>query len=375
MPKNALAIVLFACPVALAQSTATVPPVCETLPGNAAVAMPLRWSEGKLQVFIDPPLLPQGFVGETITGLRLRRSVLPGDTAYAGISRTLTVRAGFQFQAAAVVNGNFVQNRPPGTQIVFGPAVVNSPALAAPGPSTTVGEDILQITFTTPLPVVAGTMFLEFEVSDPPLTISSGHWVDAVWYEDGDDDGLVAAVGDGSCTTRSVPTELTYKSEDGPIAGTTVDLEVTGAPPTSSTTGSAGFVVMWAGIDPEGRAPGPTYVGYGNTFAAADPQMSACHQWAPFDLAWFGATDGGGRFATNFAIPGSAALGARLALQAGWLDVTRPVIPLSFSNGLQLVCSGAGVEDRCSSFFFPGQAQVSPWGPQLGQMPVLLLDY
>ncbi len=375
MPENALAIALFACPVALAQSTATVPPVCETLPGNAAVAMPLRWSEGKLQVFVDPPLLPQNFVGETVTGVRLRRSVLPGDTAYPAISRTLTVRAGFQNQVAAIVNGNFTQNRPPGTQIVFGPAVVNAPALAAPGPSTTVGEEIVQITFTTPLPVVAGTMFLEFEVSDPPLTVSSGHWVDAVWYPDGADDGLVAAVGDGSCTTRSVPTELTYTSADGPVAGTTVDLEVKGAPPTNPTTGETGFAIVWVGTDPENRTQGPTYVGYGNTFAAADPLMANCYQWAPFDVAWFGATDGAGRFATTFAIPSGAAIGARLALQAGWLDVSRPVIPLSLSNGIQLVCTGAGVEDRCSSFFFPGQAQISPWGPQLGQMPVLLLDY
>ena len=148
-----------------------------------------------------------------------------------------------------------------------------------------------------------------------------------------------------------------------------------GAPPTNPTTGETGFAIVWVGTDPENRTPGPTYVGYGNTFAAADPLMANCYQWAPFDVAWFGATDGAGRFATTFAIPSGAAIGARLALQAGWLDVSRPVIPLSLSNGIQLVCTGAGVEDRCSSFFFPGQAQISPWGPQLGQMPVLLLDY
>ena len=250
------------------------------------------------------------------------------------------------------------------------------PATSAPGPATTVGEEFLQISFSTPLPVTAGTLFLEFVVDDTPFTISTEHWVDAVWFEDGIDEGLVARVGDGSCTTRSEPTVLEYTSEDGPIAGTTIDLEVTGAPPTLN--GEFGFVLAWAGTDPEGRAPGPTYVGYGNTFAAADPLMASCHQWAPFDFSWFGPTDGAGRFATTLDIPGSAAIGFRLAVQAAWLDQSRPVIPLSFSNGLQLVCTAAGVGNGCNTFFFPGATtgtSVSPWGPQIGQMPVLVLDY
>ena len=375
MPKIPFATALFVCSVAMAQSTATVPPVCETLPGNAAVAMPLRWSEGKLQVFMDPVLLPANFVGETITGVRLRRSVLPGAVAYPAISRTLTVRGGFQGPSAAQVVGGYLQNRPAGSQVCFGPAVVSVPAAPAAGPGTTVGDEFVQITFTTPLPVTAGTMFLEFEVSDPPLSYSSGHWVDAVWFEGGVDQGMAVQVGDGSCTTRTEPTLLTYESADPPVAGTTVDLRVTGAPPTNTISGSTGFVLCWAGTDPEGRAPDATYVGYGNTFAAADPLMAGCHQWAPFDLSWFGATDGAGRFSTTLDIPGSAAIGFRLGVQAAWLDLSRPVIPLSFSNGLHFVCSGAAVGNHCNSLFFPGTVQVSPWGPQLGQMPVVVLDY
>jgi len=375
MSEKLLAILLLACPAAHAQSTATVPPVCETLPGNAAMAMPLRWSEGTLQVFMDPDLLPQGFVGETISGLRMRRSVLPGDVAYPAISRTLTVRGGFQSQPAAAVNGNLTQNRPANHQTLFGPTAVQVPATPAPGPGTTVGDEFLQITFATPLPVVAGTLFLELQVSDAPLTISSSHWVDAVWFEDGNDDGLVVQVGDGSCTTRSEPTLLEYTDADGPVSGSSVNLRVSGAPPTNPFTGEAGFVVCWAGADPEAAVAGPTFVGYGSTFAAVDPLMANCHQWAPLDFSWFGATDGAGRFSTSFSVPGSAGVGVRLGLQAAWLDTSRPVIPLSFSNGLQLVCTGAGVENRCCSYFFPGSATTSPWGSQIGQMPVLLLDY
>ncbi|MBL8752678.1 MAG: hypothetical protein JNK15_05205, partial [Planctomycetes bacterium] len=59
--------------VGLVAQSAVVPPVCAALPGNAAVSMPLRWSHGTMQVFVDPQLLPANFVGQTITGLWLRR--------------------------------------------------------------------------------------------------------------------------------------------------------------------------------------------------------------------------------------------------------------------------------------------------------------
>jgi hypothetical protein len=39
----------------VAQTTTVVPARCVDLPGNAALAMPLRWSQGVLQVFVDPP--------------------------------------------------------------------------------------------------------------------------------------------------------------------------------------------------------------------------------------------------------------------------------------------------------------------------------
>ncbi|MGC6488576.1 MAG: hypothetical protein ACON4Z_13095 [Planctomycetota bacterium] len=375
MPKNLSVVLLSICSFAVGQSTATVPAVCEGLPGNAAVAMPLRWSEGTLQVFVDPGLLPPNFAGASISGLQLRRSVLPGDVAYPAISRTLTVRGGFQSGVAATAGAGLTQNRPAGHQLLFGPAVVQVPATPAPGPDTTVGDAFVQITFSTPLVVTPGTLFLELQVSDGPLTISSGHWVDAVWFEDGVDEGLVVQVGDGSCTTRSEPTELAYTGSSGPVAGSSLALAVSGVPPTNVFTGETGFVVAWAGVDPASRPPGLGYLGFGAGLGGLDPTMTACHQWAPLDFSWFGTSDAAGRFATSLTVPGSAAVGARLGLQAAWLDVSRPSLPLSLSNGLQLVCSGAGVGSGCSSCFFPGAATSSPWGPQIGQMPVLLLDY
>src|SRR5690606_26126958 len=83
MPKHLLTIAaLLGGSALVGQNTAALPPAFKTLPGNVGVAMPLRWSKGKMQVFIDPPMMPTGFVGETITGLRLRRSVLAGSPAF-----------------------------------------------------------------------------------------------------------------------------------------------------------------------------------------------------------------------------------------------------------------------------------------------------
>ena len=71
----------------------------------------------------------------------------------------------------------------------------------------------------------------------------------------------------------------------------------------------------------------------------------------------------------------NAAAGLRLGFQAAWYDDSRAALPLSLSNGLVAVCNSAGVEDRCNTMYFPGTALESPWGPRIGQMPVLMLEY
>lgn len=354
-------------------ASAVVPPVCAALPGNAALALPLRWSHGTLQVFVDAQLLPANFPGQTITGLWLRRPSLLGDVAYASLQRTLTVRGGFQTLTAAQMQGSLTANRPANTLVLFGPAPVSVAAAPPPGPATVVGADLLQIVFTQPLPVVAGTLFLEFETSNPPLQISTEHWVDGVWFGGGSDTGYAVTVGDGSCTTRTQPTHLRWTGAQGPLAGTGAAMQVTGAPPTAGS--SIGFVLAWLGLDPQTRGPGAGYLGFGASLAAIDPGLAGCHQWAPFDASWSGTTDATGAFAATFAIPGTAALGTRLAVQAAWLDPARPGLPLSFSNGLMLVVSSAGVGNHCGAVFFPAGVTVSPWAPFLGQMPVLRLAY
>lgn len=357
---GALATVLGLLP-AQTPTTTTVPAVCRTLPGNAGMAMPLRWTQGTLQVFVDPPLLPASLNGQTITGLRLRRSTLLGDTADPALTRTLTIRGGFQPVLAAQMIGSVVTNRPANVQVLFGPAPVPTNALPAPTPDAALGPDLLRVVFTTPLPVTSGSLFLEFTCSDAPLQVLTTHWVDAVWFSGGSDTGYAVPVGTGACTTRSEPTWLRWTNPTGPTAGATATLELVGAPPSA-------LAVAWVGLDPQSSS-------FGTSLAAADPSLVGCYLWGPQQVAWSGLTNASGRFATTFAVPGAATLGTRLGIQGAWLDSSRPGVPLSISNGLVLVVGSAGVGSNCSSMFFPGTSVNSPWPAFVGQMPVLLLEH
>ena len=350
----------------VAQTTTVVPARCVDLPGNAALAMPLRWSQGVLQVFVDPPLLPAALNGQALTGVRLRRSTLLGDPANPALSRTLTVRGGYQPFLAAQMQGSVTQNRPAGAMVLFGPATVTTAATGAPAAGAPVGEDLLNVDFTTPLPWAAGTLYLELEVADAPMQISAAHWVDAVWMPNGTDTGYAVTVGTGGCTTRPEPTELRWTGSAAPAPGITGTLEVRGTPPTAGS--SVGFVLEWIGFSPRAN-------NFGVSLSLLDPGLVGCHQWAPFEVSWSGTANAAGIYTTPLPLPSSAALGTELGVQAAWLDLSRTGLPLSFSNGVVLRLGPSGVGTGCSTMFFPGAATVSPWPAFVGQMPVLLLEH
>lgn len=359
--------------LAPAQSTVVVPAALAALPGNAALSLPLRWSHGVLQVRVDSQLLPAALSGQTITGLRLRRPSFLAEPDYPALQRTLTVRGGFQPELAAQIGMNLVQNRPANLSVLFGPAPVTVAASTATGPATALGAEIVQIVFSQPLPVGTGTLFLEFEAGDAPLQVLATHWVDAVWIRGGLETGYAVTVGDGSCTTRSEPTELRWDDTTGPQLGGTAKFVVTGAPPTDAN--GTGLVVHWIGIDPQTAPPGPTHLGFGASLTLVDPTLGGCHWWAPFTVTWFGATDATGRIATTFPLTGPGTPGMRLSVQAAWLDASRPGLPFSLSNGLLLVLNSIAVGGNCSSVFFPAGLTTAPWAPFVGQMPVLGLDH
>lgn len=355
-----------------AQNQVTVPAVCSTLPGNAAVSLPLRWSHGTMQVRIAQSLLPAALQGQTITGLRLRRPTFLFEPAYPAVSRTLTVRGSFQTDSPAQLTSSLAQNRLAGVQVLFGPAAVASPATPLPGPAATTGQDVLHVVFTQGLPVVPGTLFLEFEAGDAPLQVAATNWVDAVWFDGGVENGYVVSVGDGSCTSRPAPTQLWWNDSVGPQVGGTARFRLDGAPPTTPTSG--GLVLMWMGLDPETQPPGPTNLGFGVSFGLVDPGLAGCHQWAPLDLPWAGVTDAVGGFTTTFPLA-NVPVGARIGVQAAWLDGTRPGLPFSFSNGLVMVLNTVNVGAGCATAWFPANLALSPWPAFLGQMPVLTLEY
>ncbi|MFO1076885.1 MAG: hypothetical protein U1E73_04065 [Planctomycetota bacterium] len=355
-----------------AQNRSVIPAACTQLPGNAALSMPLRWSQGTMQVRIDAQLLPANFIGRQITGIRLRRPSFLDEPAYGAVQRTLTVRADFDPRPANAMTQSRLGNAPgQGSTLttVFGPAVVNVAATPATGPSTATGDEFLVIPFLQPLTVLAGGLFLEFEAGDAPMNVLPDNWVDAVWFDNGVETGYAVTVGDGSCTTRAVPTRLLWNGSSGPRVGGNLSLSLTGAAPSV-------FVLAWIGFDPVPRAAGPFYVGYGASVGALDPALGSCFQWAPTDVSWLARAGTYGSYTTQFAMPnGIFAVGSKVGCQAAWLDTSRPGLPLSISNGVQLVLDNIGVQARCATAFFPGAAAWSPWAPYIGQMPVVVLEH
>jgi hypothetical protein len=358
---------------ALAQGRATAPPVAADLPGNAAVSMPLRWSHGTMQVVVGSALLPANFVGQQLRGVRLRRPSFLGEGAYGGTQRTLTVRAGFTPMppsAASIWIGN---NRPPGLATVAGPALFTVAPSAPPTGAQALGSELLSIPFSPPLPVTAGNLFLEFEATGAPLAMGD-EWVDAVWLEDGVDHGYAVTVGRGDCTLAATPLHLLWNGADGPLRGGNAELRLLGAPP-GPPSGAGGLALAWVGVEPQARAPGGLFLGWGGDVGAIDAGLLGCRQWVPLDLTFFGATDGAGGYDLSFAVPpGVTWAGMRVGVQAGYVEPQRPGLPLSIANGVVLVLDSAGVANHCSTVFFPAAATVSPWPPDVGLMPVLVLD-
>jgi len=278
--------------VALAQGRAVVPAVAANWPGNAAVSLPLRWSQGTLQVCVSSAMLPATVQGQ-LRGVRMRRPALLGEPPYAAVQRTLTVRACFTPTDPTLLGSSLVANRPANLQVVAGPAAVAVAATQPANGQAPLGAEFLVVPFPTPLPVTAGNLFLEFEVGNAPLTIGDA-WVDAVWLPGGIDHGYATSIGDGTCTLGQ-PLQLLWTAADGPQRGATATLVLRGAP-----AGAAAFA--FAGIEPEARAAGVGYVGFGGDLAGIDPGLAGCRQWTPIDVLWFGTADAGGNYTLTFPI-------------------------------------------------------------------------
>lgn len=359
----------------LAQARAVVPNVATTLPGNAAISMPLRWSRGVMQVWIAQSMLPTALAGGNLLGVRMRRPAILGEPAYPAVTRTLTVRAGFTNLLPPAM-GNLRQfNMPTTAVVVAGPAPFAVAASAPPVGVPATGDEFLVIPFATPLPMQPGTLCLEFESSDGPFAVGA-QWVDAVWTEGGVERGYAVAVGDGSCTTRSSTLQLTWTGASGPARGGNAALRVVGAPP-AAPNGPGSLVFAFVGVEPQSHALAADFFGFGAPLGPLDPGLAGCFQWSPLDLVYSGAADAAGGFDIGFAIPvAGTTTGMRVGVQAAFLDLARPgLLPLSLSNGVVLQLDTTGAGNGCSTAFFPDTLTQSPWPVERGLMPVLVLDY
>jgi hypothetical protein len=358
-----------------AQNRAVVPPIAATLPGNAAMSMPLAWSHGVLQVCVSSQLLPTALAGGNLQGIRLRRPSFLGEAPYPALQRTMTVRAAFVPTLPSALTGARAVNAPATFPVVWGPAPVQVAATAQPTGAPWLGDEFLVIPFSPPLPVAAGSLLLEFETSDLPFRTAE-QWVDAVWTENGVEQGYQATVGGGSCTTRSTPLELRWNNGASPTRGLDAALRLVGAPP-APPIGPGSVVLAWVGVEPQTHALAGDFLGYGQSLAALDPALAGCLQWSPLDLVVFGVADAAGGFDLRFAIPpGVTTSGMRIGAQAAFLDAQRTgPLPLSISNGVVMQLDSSGVGPKASSVFFPYASATSPWGVQQGLMPVLVLDF
>lgn len=369
-----LGLVLVA--VAARAQRSVVPAIAADLPGNAALSMPLRWSEGVMQTRIGSWILPPNFIGQTIRGIRLRRPAFVGEPSYPALTRMLTVRASFQTLLPNQLSIDKAVNRTAtAPTVVFGPAPLAVAATTTHGRGGLLGSEYVVIPFSPPLLVTAGHLFLEFEAGNAPLTVSAGHWCDAVWVRNGTEAGYAVATGDGGCSTRTEPLTLTWTDPVlGPRRGSNTTLALAGGLPSSTTTRVP--VLWWIGFDPQARATGPTWRGFGADFGPIVPPLQGCHLWVPPDAVLSGQTSIVGTYAFGFALPpASTTVGQKVGVQCATLDPGRPGLPMSVTNGQILVLDSIGVGDRCATVFFPGAVAVSPWPPHVGLMPVVVIEH
>lgn len=349
-----------------AQSSFPSPPFAGGLPGNAAISMPVRWSQGTVQVLVEQSLLPPQLGGASIRGLRLRRPGFLGEPAYAGVTRSLEVSACFTPLRADQLGVDLATNRPANLQVVAPAAALAIAATPAGGPGDAVGGDLLVVAFATPLPVVAGNLFLEIRALDAPFAVGTDHWVDAVWTPGGNDIGHAFAVGNGGCTSRSTPLLLQWTGAGPPRVGGSLVVGMTGAQP-------GALVWTLVGLDPQARPPGPAFPGFGGSLASLG--LVGCHAWVPADGVVAGSATAGGALAYSITLPaGIVVPGSRIGVQMAVLDPTANATGVATTNGVVAVPDSLGIGRRCATVLAPGTSQVSPWAPYLGLMPILGLD-
>jgi hypothetical protein len=362
---RAAAAALAATASAWAQTFASIPAAMERVPGNAGVSMPVRWSQGVMQVVVERRLWPAALVGPQITRLRLRRASFLDEGAYGPRRVRLRAAAGPTTQAASQLGVNLAANRPTGATEILALRDYDVPATPRPGRGAAVGVDLLDLQLDVPFQLSGTAMFFEWQTAGATFDVSPDHWIDMVSLP-GADEGVSVPLGNGGCGNHSSGFPMVLEQVDGaPGFGRSVRYVVRNALPLAAT-------VLIASIEPELRPP--FGLGFGYDMGSAAP---GCFLWAMGDFWVAGVTGAGGDVALTMPYPDLAwARGRRVGAQALSLDPPASIFSLSFSNGVLSTMNTTGIGRGAGTVLAFGASPVdSPWLPFIGSLPVVLFGY
>ena len=364
--------------LAPAQGTtwASLPPSYESFPGDAAMSLPARWSQGKLQVIYNPILVPDEILGKTLKRVRVRRPAFVAEPAYPARSLTFTLTLGIPSKFAGYMLTDLPSNRPATTTIVATSVAYSIPATLPHGAGDAVAANLVDLPFSTPYayPATAQGLYVEWETAAPTLDISTAHWVDAVYSFASNDKGGVFALGNGGCgssTVVSPPMQLLPGDTFLPALGTYSKLLLRGAKPT---------VDVWLRFGQEDTDTNLPPIGAGLVFGASmsGVGMPGCWFWSATQAITLRTTaDATGQAEFKLLLPNLPGLrGQRLQAQAYARDSGLNALGLGSSNGIILMPDAIGVGSDCATVFCMGAGcTVSLWPSWVGSAPVLLFGY
>ncbi|MCA8941172.1 MAG: hypothetical protein KDB80_01315 [Planctomycetes bacterium] len=355
--------------VSPAQEWATIPSGFDRLPGNAAVSVPGRWTWGRLQVLYDAALFTD-LVGESITGLRIRRPAFFDEPAYVGSTMTFEISLGPSPRDPANMSGNFNDQYDPASpmQVVYAQQSYAIPPTPAPGQADVVGESLVDLTFDQPFVVPAGTsILLEWRTIDTSLTVLGDGWADCVWLPSGQDVGLARHAGQNGCGNHGAMRLDVAPGSEHPALGQTTNFRLEGAQHESSCHFAIGF-------EPVANTPG----GFG-VDVTVFPFAGLCQLWTP--LQFFLApvqTDAAGAVDFGFEFPSSNTLqGIQVGMQAFVVETDDQDLPtaIAASNGVVLLMDSIGLGDMAATALFPADDATAPWIPWVGLCPIIEFSY
>jgi hypothetical protein len=349
----------------LAQTTTAIPPSFARVPGNAELAMPARWSVGRMQTMVRGFAIPDEMRGATIQQVRLRRPRGGGALAARTVTLKLTLGTSGTLtptgQTADVeLNWTFSSDRTD----VFGPSPVSLPALPAAARDDALGDVLVDVTLTTPFVVPTDptvSLIVEWTAEDPAgwTGLAEESWVDGAWLTPGSTPiGYAGPIGLHGC--GSVGTEPARLQAIGggldPRAGGSVVLRLEGV-----AAGSVGAVVF--GLPSQGfpNGAGPFLLGNCPLW----PDLTQPVVTLPMPAS--------GTFSVD--VPDGDLTGLELLAQAVGFETG---VGLYASNAVLLQFDDIGVRPNwLSTVFLPGDGSVpagstlSPYGVFLGLSPVV----